>query len=355
MNTSRLHFKTWSRRLFTTLMVTGLLVSSLAAAPPPNGPPPKVEVIIQAHNTAAAAAWAQSRGAEVTHELDIINAVAVRMPEPALRGLGRAPGIRIYPNSSVKLTQSSAETVRDEFNAPSYANNDGTQTWLNDWQEWGDDGNHLGGDVTITSNRLQMRGEGNGTARAADLSGSTSATLTFDFISVDNGNDNCVVEVSDSGGSSFIQLEEILPTGTGQTVSKSYELQDYISLTANVVVRFRVSQGFAGPGQYASVDNVQIEYTVDATPTPTPDPTAEPTAEPTPEPTPTSEPTPEPTPEADTGGGTLIEAEQATLYGNFTVGNDASASGGAYIHAPEGSGSFYDGLVPTIEPSSAST
>ena len=31
------------------------------------------------------------------------------------------------------------------------------------------------------------------------------------------------------------------------------------------MVRFRVSQGFAGPGQYASVDNVQIAYGYPAT------------------------------------------------------------------------------------------
>ena len=42
-------------------------------------------------------------------------------------------------------------------------------------------------------------------------------------------------------------------------------------------------------------------------------------------------------------GGLSQQAEAGTLYGAFRVGNDGAASGGQYVHAPEGSGSSYSG------------
>jgi len=153
----------------------------------------------------------------------------------------------------------SIKTVRDEFNSVSYSNNDGTALWQGDWLE-NDDGLPGSGYITVTENRLQIRGSGMVAQRAADLSLTSSASLNFDFISIDNGNDYFEVWVSDDAGATFTQLELIPPTGSGQTVSKSYQLENYITFTPDVIVRFEVAQGFAGPGQFASVDNVRIEY-----------------------------------------------------------------------------------------------
>ncbi|MFQ6102206.1 MAG: PKD domain-containing protein, partial [Anaerolineae bacterium] len=84
------------------------------------------------------------------------------------------------------------------------------------------------------------------------------------------------------------------------------------------------------------------------TPTPTPTPTSMPTATPThtptvtPTPTPTSTPTPTPTPTPTStpapGGGLVQEAESGTLVGAFAIGDDGAASGGQYIHVPNGFG-----------------
>jgi len=41
-----------------------------------------------------------------------------------------------------------------------------------------------------------------------------------------------------------------------------------------------------------------------------------------------------------------IEAEDATLFGRFVVGNDPVASGGAYVHTPE----LDDGIAPRVDP-----
>ncbi|MGH1366963.1 MAG: hypothetical protein ACRBF0_25625, partial [Calditrichia bacterium] len=44
--------------------------------------------------------------------------------------------------------------------------------------------------------------------------------------------------------------------------------------------------------------------------------------------------------------GLLREAEEATLVGLFEIGNDPAASGGAYVHVPNGSGDEYGGINP---------
>ncbi len=53
-------------------------------------------------------------------------------------------------------------------------------------------------------------------------------------------------------------------------------------------------------------------------------------------------PTPSPTPPiGGTCGGLVQEAEAGTLQNGFVVGNDAAASGGQYVHVPDGSGISY--------------
>ncbi|MEL6820790.1 MAG: NPCBM/NEW2 domain-containing protein, partial [Calditrichota bacterium] len=44
--------------------------------------------------------------------------------------------------------------------------------------------------------------------------------------------------------------------------------------------------------------------------------------------------------------GLVREAEDATLSGRFEIGTDPAASGGAYVHAPDGSGDEYGGITP---------
>ena len=74
--------------------------------------------------------------------------------------------------------------------------------------------------------------------------------------------------------------------------------------------------------------------TATATPTQTPSftPTATPSETPTATPTETATDTP---PSNANCGGTVQEAEDATLAGTFVVGSDSNASAGKYIHAPD--------------------
>jgi len=49
------------------------------------------------------------------------------------------------------------------------------------------------------------------------------------------------------------------------------------------------------------------------------------------------------TPPEPTCAGLTQEAESGVITGNWGIGNDGAASGGSYIHAPEGSGNFWNG------------
>src|SRR5512141_2765869 len=83
-----------------------LLATSGVPAPPTSTAPPSassatVSVIVQARDTASAAAAARAVGGTVTHELEIINAVAATVTADGARHLASVcPDCRIYPNRS---------------------------------------------------------------------------------------------------------------------------------------------------------------------------------------------------------------------------------------------------------------
>ena len=79
-------------------------------------------------------------------------------------------------------------TVRDEFNAPSFMGNNGSETWLGSWSEINESDGPSYGDVGIVTDlgntRLRIKdndGGGEGVQRHADLSNISSATLSFDY------------------------------------------------------------------------------------------------------------------------------------------------------------------------------
>jgi hypothetical protein len=275
MHRRKRRFPATSSPIITMLVLVGLLFSSLGATPvaakPPHG---WVEVIIQGNSKHEAAHAARAHGGEVTHELGIINAVGARMPEPALQGLSKAPGIHaIFPNRALDIAELSNLTVRDEFNAVSYTNNDGAVHWKDAWSE--DDVSGLGptsGNVLIVDGKLRLddapdTGTTPSVTREVDLSNNvTSATLSFDFCAspgVDIWQDAIAVEVSADGGNGYSMLEWINNVGGGQSGSKSYDISAYAS--AQTRVRFRIVDRYGGADEYFDIDNVQITYTGSAT------------------------------------------------------------------------------------------
>lgn len=151
--------------------------------------------------------------------------------------------------------------VRDEFNTVSYSGNDGTQNWTNDWQESGESDGPSRGLLRVVANRMRI-GHTDEEAhqptrrltREANLSGATSATLTYDYQAVNHDDDGSVrVQVSGNGGLNWNTLATYrYNAGSG---SASFDITPYIS--SNTQISFKLRSEIA---MYLYVDNVQIEY-----------------------------------------------------------------------------------------------
>jgi uncharacterized delta-60 repeat protein len=162
----------------------------------------------------------------------------------------------------VDLTLS--DNVRDQFGTVSYANDDGSAVWTSGWSEFSDNGSAVSGHVRIESGKLRLDNLDGGAyesiTRSADLSSAASAVLTFDYDGVGAGGlDTFVVEVSNDGGSTWTVMESIDVIGT-VSGSKSYNLESFTALTADMELRLRIAAGFDGSGQHISFDNVDIAY-----------------------------------------------------------------------------------------------
>jgi hypothetical protein len=166
-------------------------------------------------------------------------------------------------------------TVRDEFSTVSYSRNDGTANWAGNWIERDDDNNPATGNVAISGGELYLEDYPNtdgdpSLERQVNLSGTTTATFSFDFrttASVDV-NDSVFVEVSTNGGGSWTVLENITNLSGVNDLSRSYDITAYRSTQTRV--RFRVNglNGTGGTsccygdaGEFFVADNVQVSYT----------------------------------------------------------------------------------------------
>ena len=157
------------------------------------------------------------------------------------------------------------QSVRDEFNAVSFANNDGTALWEGDWTEYDVAGAGPGaGNVDVTDGEMRLRdmpdtGTQPSLAREVDLSDATTATFSFDYrttVGVDN-DDAVAVEVSSDGGASYTLIETFTGISGETSGSRLHNLSNFIS--ADTVIRFRVSNKYGASSEYFVVDNVQIE------------------------------------------------------------------------------------------------
>lgn len=169
------------------------------------------------------------------------------------------------------LTASSvfADTVLDNFGSASYGNNDGTVSWTSDWIEINESDGPSSGDVRVTGGVLRIQdndGGGEGVERAVDLSGATSATLSFAYrrSSLDNVNDYVTIEVSANGGS-WTELDRFSgPNNDTSYQVVSYNLNAYIS--ANTKIRFLSSSSLGGSDR-VYFDIVKIDFALPVSPT----------------------------------------------------------------------------------------
>ncbi|MGA9347212.1 MAG: S8 family serine peptidase [Anaerolineae bacterium] len=159
------------------------------------------------------------------------------------------------------------ETVRDEFNAVSYSNNDGTANWSGDWVEIGESDGPYANDVAVatylnyTRQGLRIRNHNKGARREVDLSGATSAVLSFEYHRryLDGPSDYVALEISADGGASWTELDRFRgPAHDGGVHSVSYDISGYAS--SNTAIRFISSSWLGSYDDRVYFDNVQVEY-----------------------------------------------------------------------------------------------
>lgn len=155
------------------------------------------------------------------------------------------------------------QTFRDQFDSVSFANNDGTLSWSTNWLEINESNGAGSGDIRVTSNsgsnRLRIKDNSEGAQRQADLTGASSAILTFIYrrVGLDGSSDYVRVDASPNGGGSWTELARFQgPATDGGYLSASLDLTPYIS--SNTRIRF-FSSNSNGNDDIVYFDNVQIE------------------------------------------------------------------------------------------------
>ncbi len=255
------------------------------------------------------------------------------------------------PAASIGGGGGGTRTYKDTFTTHEYDNDDGDADWAGPWieEDIGASQSPHDGNIIIGSNdKLWLDDnpdsestipDGPSIKRSVDLSGTISATLSFDFLThsgVDT-DDAVVVEVS-SDGVNFDVLEEFTGVQGSSSGARSYDISAYISATTTV--RFRVSSMHGGDNETFKIDDVMIvaeegnglvnEACVSGN-----DGILE-------------------VDDCDTSTvvvdspceDIVIEAETVPYFGNFQIKYDSNAMGGAALKVTPGSGDYYD-TIPT--------
>jgi cold shock CspA family protein len=170
----------------------------------------------------------------------------------------------------------SPQMVRDEFNAIAFDGDDGSTSWANDWRELPFGDGPQGGQIRVAGNTNCVSGNclrlGDGVlvagiSRAADLSGYTSATLTYSYRrQMTNSDGDGTGKIRIRAGTDIWSWATVatytMTTTDSAPKAETIDLSDWAGDMVNVA--------FFGEGQldgFIFIDNVQIAMSSSAKPT----------------------------------------------------------------------------------------
>lgn len=146
------------------------------------------------------------------------------------------------------------QTYLDNFNSTSYSNNNGNSNFSSNWIEDGDDNSASNGYIRITGNRLRFNYIWDeNIKRSLDLSGASTAVLSFDWETVGLDNREVLAVQVSTNGTSFITLNTFGGSSSG---SYTVDISTYISPTTTI--RFLSNDRDWESGEYTYIDNFQI-------------------------------------------------------------------------------------------------
>ena len=170
-------------------------------------------------------------------------------------------------------TQSIAVTVNDvadsgqfldRFDAASYSNSDGSETWTASWVEI-DDGNPTSGGIKVSQGELKINGNsgGDNIYREVDLSNAVTATLDLTYDNGFTGSGQVLLQVSGNGGANYTTMATLDSATNFGVGSLSYDISSYIATDT----RIRLYVSGSGGGGQADFDNIQVSYVPNTAPT----------------------------------------------------------------------------------------
>ena len=151
-------------------------------------------------------------------------------------------------------------TVRDEFNATSFGNNDGTENWLGEWVEIKENDGPNKGDLRVYNNRLMVKDDDKGIQRTVDLSGAVAASMSLQYRrkSLDSSSDYVVLEISNDGGATWSEIDRFMGPGTDRDmIPATYNLSG--SAGGHTIIRFITSSNL-GDTDKLHIDDLEIGY-----------------------------------------------------------------------------------------------
>jgi uncharacterized protein DUF4347/cadherin-like protein/Big-like domain-containing protein len=156
-------------------------------------------------------------------------------------------------------TTTATLTVQDNFGAASYTNNDGTASWSAGWIDT--DGNPSAGTIQITGGELVLSTflGSDSIYREANLSGATSAVLSFNYnnqLGLLGLLGSVSLEASNNGGASYTSVGTFSSGANTGSGAFSVDISSYIA--ANTRIKFLMT-GLSLGGSL-NVDNLQISY-----------------------------------------------------------------------------------------------
>ncbi|NND96300.1 MAG: DUF4347 domain-containing protein, partial [Pirellulaceae bacterium] len=154
-------------------------------------------------------------------------------------------------------------TILDQFNTVAFNGNDGTQNWTGNWVELDESDGPTLGKVRVDNNALHIYGNGSnffeGAHRIADLSGATTATLSFDYNLIKGSSSRFRVQVSTDGviWSDPTLIYDSSFAGSESGSVTDHDISAYISSTTHV--RFWQDE-WGDSTDHIYFDNVRIEH-----------------------------------------------------------------------------------------------
>jgi len=179
---------------------------------------------------------------------------------------GKIVSVHIGPGSGNMAAPGSCDgTFSDEFNTVSFAGNDGTLAWTDNWGDVGENDGAGSGDIRVTNDysnyQLRTRDNengGSGVRREADLSGAFSATLSYLYRrDLKDSEDYTKVEIRD--GNTATPWAELTrhqgKANDSNYQTASHDISAYIS--DRTQIRFLTSPDM-GKNEEVFFDNIQI-------------------------------------------------------------------------------------------------